>query len=100
MKRGRSQAGSALIEFAGSLILLGVMFAGIFEIGYSFYSYGELMAAVGAEGRYAALQPRGAGADPIVAKAVQNRVVYGNPSPDGHPKPVVPGLTADRVELI
>lgn len=100
MKRGRSQAGSALIEFAGSLILLAVMFAGIFEIGYSFYTYGELMAAVRAGARYAALQPRGAGADPVVAKAVRNLVVYGDPTPDGRTKPVVPGLTTDRVELI
>jgi Flp pilus assembly protein TadG len=100
MKRGHSQAGSALIEFAGSLILLAVMFAGIFEIGYSFYTYGELMAAVRAGARYAALQPRGAGADPVVAKAVRNLVVYGDPTPDGRTKPVVPGLTTDRVELI
>jgi len=47
MKGTRSaEAGSALIEFAGSLILLAVMFSGIFEIGYSFYTYGELVSAV------------------------------------------------------
>jgi Flp pilus assembly protein TadG len=100
MKRGRSQTGSALIEFAGSLILLAVMFTGIFEIGYSFYTYGQLMAAVRAGARYAALQPRAAGADPLVAKAVRNLVVYGDPAADGRTKPVVPGLTTDRVELI
>ncbi len=100
MKRGKSQTGSALIEFAGSLILLAVMFTGIFEIGYSFYTYGELMDAVRAGARYAALQPRGAGADPVVAKAVRNLVVYGDPGADGRTKPVVPGLTTDDVELI
>ena len=77
----RSESGSALIEFAGSLILLATMFAGIFEIGYSFYAYGTLVDAVRAGARYAALQPRGAGADavvaPAVAKAVRNLVVYG-----------------------
>ena len=57
----RSEAGSALIEFAGSLVLLAVMFAGIFEIGYSFYAYGTLVTAVRAGARYAASQPRGAG---------------------------------------
>ncbi len=55
----RGQAGSALIEFAGSLILLTVMFAGIFELGYSFYTYGQLVSAIRAGARYAALQPRG-----------------------------------------
>ena len=96
----RSEAGSALIEFAGSLILLSVMFAGIFEIGYSFYTYGELVSAVRAGARYAALQPRGAGADPIVAKAVRNLVVYGDPAPGDGLKPLVPGLITDHVELV
>ncbi len=96
----RSQSGSALIEFAGSLILLAVMFAGVFEIGYSFYTYGELVTAVRAGARYAALQPRGTGVDPLVANAVRNLVVYGDPAPDGRTKPLVPGLTTDRVELI
>lgn len=76
------------------------MFAGIFEIGYSFYTYGELVTAVRAGARYAALQPRGAGVDPMVAKAVRNLVVYGDPAPSDGAKPVVPGLTTDRVELV
>jgi hypothetical protein len=104
MTRRSTQAGSALIEFAGSLILLSVMFAGIFEIGYSFYAYGELVTAVRAGARYAALQPRGPATDPLVAKAVRNLVVYGEPAPDEHSKPlikpIIPGLTADHVELI
>jgi Flp pilus assembly protein TadG len=99
MMRRRGQAGSALIEFAGSLMLLAVMFAGIFEIGYSFYTYGELVTAVRAGARYAALQPRGA-ADPEVAKAVRNLVVYGDPAPADSTKPIVAGLTTDYVELI
>jgi Flp pilus assembly protein TadG len=95
MKRGRSQAGSALIEFAGSLILLTVMFTGIFELGYSFYTYGQLVSAVRAGARFAALQPRGSNAD-----AVRNLVVYGDPAPTDGTKPLVSGLTTDRVELI
>ncbi len=87
------QAGSALIEFAGSLILLAVMFAGIFEIGYSFYAYGTLVTAVRAGARYAALQPRGTAADPAVAKAVRNLVVYGDPAPTRwRANRLVPGL--------
>jgi hypothetical protein len=97
----RSQSGNALIEFAGSLILLTVMFAGIFEIGYSFYTYATLVTAVRAGARYAALQPRGPGTDPaVVATAVGNLVVYGDPAPDPRAKPLVPGLTTGDVELI
>jgi hypothetical protein len=98
------QRGSALIEFAGSMILLAVMFAGIFEIGYSFYAYGTLVTAVRAGARYAALQPRGTGVDPAaaasVANAVRNLVVYGDPAPSDGSKPLVPGLTPQHVELI
>jgi hypothetical protein len=99
--QARGSAGNALIEFAGSLVLLAVMFAGIFEIGYSFYTYGTLVSSVRAGARYAALQPRGTGADPAtVAKAVRNLVVYGDPAPPVRTPPVVPGLTTDQVELI
>ena len=42
--------------------------------------------------------------DPLVAKAVRNLVVYGEPAPDLRSKPlikpIIPGLTADHVELI
>jgi TadE-like protein len=93
------ERGNSLIEFAGSLILLTVMFAGIFEIGYSFYTYGTLVTAVRAGARYAALQPRGADA-PAVANAVRNLVVYGDPAPLDKTKPLVPGLSTDHVELI
>lgn len=99
--RRDAQRGNALMEFAGSLALLAVMFAGIFEIGYSFYTYGTLVSAVRSGARYAAMQPRGAGADPaVVAKAVRNVVVYGDPAPAERAQPVVAGLTIDHVELI
>jgi len=96
----RGQTGNALIEFAMSLLLLAMMFAGIFEIGYSFYAYGVLANAVRAGARYAALQPRGNAADPEAAKAVRNLVVYGDPAPDGRSQPIVAGLSTDHVELI
>jgi hypothetical protein len=98
--RRRGEAGSALIEFAGSLILLAVMFSGIFEIGYSFYSYAELVTAVRAGARYAALQPRESAANPSVVKAVRNLVVYGDPAPPERATPLVPGLTTEHVELV
>jgi Flp pilus assembly protein TadG len=100
MSTRRTQAGNALIEFAGSLIVLSAMFAGIFEIGYSFYTYSTLVDSVRAGARYAALQPRGAGADPRTAQAVRNLVVYGDPAPGDGTKPLVSGLTTDKVELV
>jgi Flp pilus assembly protein TadG len=94
----RAQRGNALIEFAVSLALLAVMFAGIFEIGYWFYTYAALQNAVRAGARYAALQSDGDPAE--LAKAVRNMVVYGDPAPADRAKPLVSGLTTDHVELI
>jgi Flp pilus assembly protein TadG len=76
------------------------MFTGIFELGYSFYTYGQLVSAVRAGARYAALQPRGTIADPKAADAVRNLVVYGDPAATDGAKPLVSGLTTDHVELI
>jgi len=93
--------GAALIEFAGSLMLLSGMFVGIFQTGYTFYSYSTLVNAVRAGARYASLQPYGtANADPQFAKAVQNMVVFGEPKPAPTAAPLVPGLKPENVELI
>jgi Flp pilus assembly protein TadG len=100
MKGRRSRAGSALIEFAVSLMLLAAVFVGVFQIGYSFLSYGTLVSAVRAGARYSSLQQRGASADPEVAKAIRNLVVYGDPAPAEHAKPVVQGLTTENVEIV
>jgi Flp pilus assembly protein TadG len=94
------QRGSALIEFAVSLILLAGVFVGVFQIGYAFLTYGTLVSAVRAGARYSSLQQRGAAADPEVAKAVRNLVVYGDPAPADHAKPVVQGLATANVEIV
>lgn len=94
MRRGNARAGSVLIEFAGSLLLLSTLFAGIFRIGYTFYAYQNLVNAVRAGARYASRGP--GGADP---ESVRNLVVYGETRPAPGAKPVVPGLTPGNVEL-
>ena len=99
MRPKNARAGSALIEFAGSLILLSAVFAGVFQIGYTFYTYNSLINAVRAGARYASLLPRGA-ADAEAAQAVRNLVVYGDPAPGPDAKPVAPGLTVANVELV
>jgi Flp pilus assembly protein TadG len=99
MTRRSPRAGSALIEFAGSLILLSAVFAGVFQIGYTFYTYNALVNSVRAGARYASMQPRETGSDPAVGKAVRNLVVYGDPAPRADAKPVSPGLTTEHVQL-
>jgi Flp pilus assembly protein TadG len=100
MRRRNSSAGSALIEFAASLIVLSTMFAGIFEVGYTFLTYNTLVHAVRTGARYASLHAAAASAaDPELAKAVRNLVVYGEPAPAPGAKPVVHGLASENVDL-
>jgi Flp pilus assembly protein TadG len=95
-----NRRGSALIEFAASLIVLAAVFVGVFQIGYAFLAYGTLVNSVRAGARYSSLQQRGAAANPEIAKAVRNLVVYGDPAPAEHAKPVVQGLTTGNVEIV
>jgi hypothetical protein len=94
MKRPR--AGSALIEFAASLILVSALFTGIFQFSYGLSTYHTLVNAVRAGARYASLQPP----SPELAQSVRNVVVYGEPEPKAFAKPVASGLTPENVELI
>ena len=98
MKRRRLQAGSALIELAGALIVLVTLLTGIFQVGYTFYTYENLIHAVRAGARYASLRAAGAGNNPAFTKSVRNLVVYGDPQASDA-KPIVPGLTTEQVEL-
>jgi Flp pilus assembly protein TadG len=95
-----NRRGTALIEFAVSLILLAAVFVGVFQIGYAFLAYGTLVNAVRAGARYSSLQQQGTAAGPEVAKAVRNLVVYGDPAPAGQAQPVVRGLSTENVEIV
>ena len=100
MRRRGTRAGTALVEFAMSLILLASMFAGIFQTGYTFYAYSTLVNAVRSGARYASIAPREARVSAEFASAVRNLVVYGDPKPAAGAKPVVAGLQAANVEVI
>lgn len=95
----RRETGSALIEFSGSLILLGTLLTGIFQIGYTLYTYENLVHAVRAGARYAALGAPKLASDPEFARSVRNLVVYGDPKPEPSARPIAPGLAPDQVEL-
>ena len=100
MKRPRRESGSALIEFSGSLILLATLLTGIFQVGYTLYTYENLVQAVRAGARYAALGAPGSAGDPEFAKAVRNLVVYGDPKPAPQAKPIAPGFSPEHVDLV
>ena len=94
------RAGSALIEFAGSLIVISALFTGIFQFSYALSTYHTLVNAVRAGARYASLQPRTSSQDVDLTTAVRNVVVYGDPAPLANAKPVASGLDPENIELI
>jgi len=80
--------------------MLVSVFSGVFEFGYSFYIYNNLVAAVDNGARYAAYRTYDSGTNaPSTAfsDAVKNMVVYGQPTTGT--KSVAPGLTTGNVVL-
>jgi Flp pilus assembly protein TadG len=97
-----SQKGSVFIEFALSFLVLFSIFTGAFEFGYAFYAYNTLVNAVREGARYASLKPYdSASSTPSTAfnTAVQNMVVYSNPSPSYGATPILRGLSTSNVNL-
>jgi len=78
MKNGR--CGSALIEFAGSLLLLGTVFAGVFQNWLHVFSLTTPWSTRFAPARANASlkRARASSGNADLAKAVQNLVVYGD----------------------
>ncbi len=89
-----------MIELA---VCAGVMvscLAGVFQFGYTFYVYNQLVTAVGNGGRYAAMRTyREATASDLEKgrAAIQNMVVYGDTRPTVL-NPVVANLRTDQVQ--
>jgi len=101
IQKGR-QKGSVFIEFALSFLVLFSIFTGAFEFGYAFYAYNTLVNAVREGARYASLKPYdSASSTPSTAfnTAVQNMVVYANPSPPSGSTPILHGLSTSNVNL-
>jgi hypothetical protein len=90
------RTGSALIEFAGSLIIITALFTGIFQFSYALSTDQALVNAVRSGARYASLQAP----SPELAQSIRNVVVYGDPTPQASAKPVAPGLTPANVDFI
>ena len=97
-----TESGNMVIEFALSSVLLFGFFAGIFQVGYTFYAYNILVNAVRDGARYASLKAYdpAASATPDFRTAVQNQVVYGNPNPPAGATPVLKGLTTSNVSMV
>jgi Flp pilus assembly protein TadG len=102
MRRGTRQLerGNAMLEFALAFSFLFSLFTGVFQFGYTYYVYNNLVTAARSGARYASLRTFDSGTGtPSTAytDAVRNMTVYGDPS--GGSQPVVPGLSSANVSL-
>jgi Flp pilus assembly protein TadG len=87
-----------MIELALSAGVMVACFSGVFQFGYTFYTYNQLVSAVGNGARYAALRPYRN--DPEKAKAaIQNMVVYSQSKPSATDVPVAKGLRPEHVKV-
>ena len=93
----KSERGNALLEFALGFALLWALFAGLYQFGYSFYVYNEVMTSVenaaelGAKMTYDTANPSN------FTTAVTNMVLYGNTT--AGTSPIVPGLASSNVSV-
>ena len=87
------QRGLAAVEAVFVLPILVFLMMATAEVGRLIYTYNTLTKAVESGARYLS---RYAGAAPA---KVQNIVVYGNDSPGGGARPLVPGLTLSNVTV-
>jgi Flp pilus assembly protein TadG len=90
-----------MIEFALASFVLIPLFVGTFQFGYTFYVYNLLCTQMRAGARYASLKTfKGSDANYSDFKtAVQNMVMFGNPTNDGTAKLIEPGLTPAQIDV-
>jgi Flp pilus assembly protein TadG len=106
MKRERGYAGRerghAMLELAISAGVMVSCLVGTFQFGYTFYTYNQLVTAVGNGARYAAQRTYRSGSTQDVERgnaAIRNMVAYGDAQPAPEATPIAPKLTPADVEV-
>jgi Flp pilus assembly protein TadG len=95
----RRERGHAMLELAISAGVMVSCLVGTFQFGYTFYTYNQLVTAVGNGARYAAQRTYRSGSENVEQSnaAIRNVVVYGDAQPPPDTAPVVPKLTPAEV---
>ncbi len=98
----KNERGHAMLELAVSAGVMVSCLVGTFQFGYTFYTYNQLVTAVGNGARYAAQRTyRAATAQDVERgnQAIRNMVVYGDAQPAPGAGTVVPKLIPAQVEV-
>ncbi len=91
-----------MIELALCAGIMVTCLSGIFQFGYSFYIYDQLVSAVGNGARYAASRTYRSATPADLDKgtaAIRNMVAYGNSRPAPDAAPVTPNLKPENVQV-
>lgn len=86
-----------MIEFALSVSLLWILFAGVYQFGYAFSMYNRLQMNVYNAAMYASETVYDASNPARFETAIKNMAVYGTVA--GGTKPAVPGLSPSNVVI-
>ena len=97
----KRERGHAMLELAISAGVMVSCLVGTFQFGYTFYTYNQLVTAVGNGARYAAQRTYRTGSEDVERgnDAIRNMVVYGDAQPAPDAAPVVPKLTPGEVDV-
>jgi Flp pilus assembly protein TadG len=96
MKR-KAQRGNALIEFAIGWSVLWLIFAGVFQFGYSFYIYNVLQTQVANAAELGSFKQYDVSTPSNFTTTLQNMVLYSDET--AGTTPCVPGLAAANVNV-
>jgi Flp pilus assembly protein TadG len=96
-KHRKAERGNAMIEFALGFMLLWSMFAGVYQIGYGYYTYNALMTCVANAAVFGARLGYDTASPSTYATIVQNMALYGDETAGAHP--IVRNLTASNVNV-
>ncbi len=94
----RNQGGNSLAEFGVCLGLLWMLFAGVYQFGYAFYTYNKLQMNVSNAAMYASMTVYDASQPSQFTDTIKNMVMYGTATAGR--RPVVPNLTPSNIEII
>ena len=95
--RDRRQGGNALVEFAIAFPLLWAFFAGLFQMGYTFYVYNALTTSVANAAALGAKMNYDLSQTDRFDTALKNMVVFGNTT--AGTIPIVAGLSTANVSV-
>jgi Flp pilus assembly protein TadG len=96
-QRNKSQKGSAILEFAISWSVLVALLTGVYQFGYTFYIYNQLMTSVTNAAELGSKMDYDTQNADTYTTALKNMVLYGDTTAQA--KPIVPGLAAGNVDV-